>query len=55
MERLATVESELLLRWFLNHASSEQIAALREEMPIYFRKAWSHYVVGPIALPRNAE
>ena len=44
MDRLTTVETEILLRWFLYHASRQQINLANEELPVFFHKAWTEYV-----------
>ena len=45
MSRLTSTETEMLLRWFLYNASREQMDLARKEVPVYFNKAWSEYVV----------
>lgn len=41
MDRLTITETELFLRWWLYHATPEQIMRARSEMPVYFDKAWA--------------
>ena len=50
MTRLTSTETEILLRWFLYHATRQQIDLANEEVPVFFHKAWTEYVVKhPIA------
>lgn len=45
MSRLTSVETEMLLRWFLYRADRATLDRVRTELPVFFHKAWHEYVV----------
>jgi hypothetical protein len=44
MDRLTQVETEIMLRWFLYRADRATLDRVREEMPVFFQKAWREHV-----------